>query len=55
MELAKFQGVILLTLMIYVMDALRDLVAFVQFQKREKHPCRSINFNKVAGFRLQVY
>ena len=28
-------------------DALRDLVAFVQFKKREKHPWRSVNFNKV--------
>ena len=30
-------------------DALRDLVAFVQFKKRERHPWRSVNFNKVAG------
>ena len=30
-------------------DALRDLVPFVQFKKREKHPWRSVNFNKVAG------
>ena len=29
--------------------ALPDLVAFVQFKKREKHPCRSVNFSKVAG------
>ena len=29
-------------------DALRDLVAFVQFKKREKHPWRSVNFSKVA-------
>ena len=29
-------------------DALRDLVAFVQFKKREKHPWRSVNFGKVA-------
>ena len=25
--------------------ALRDLVPFVQFKKREKHPWRSVNFN----------
>ena len=25
-------------------DALRDLVPFVQFKKREKHPRESINF-----------
>ena len=29
--------------------ALRDLVAFVQFKKREKHPRRSVNFSKVEG------
>ena len=32
-----------------VCDALLDLVAFVQFKKREKHPWRSVNFSKVAG------
>ena len=31
-------------------DALRNLVPFVQFKKREKHPWRNVNFNKVAGF-----
>ena len=31
-------------------DALRDLVPFVQFKKREKHPWRSVTFSKVAGF-----
>ena len=30
-------------------DALCDLVPFVQFKKREKHPWRSVNFTKVAG------
>ena len=29
--------------------ALRDLVPFVEFKKREKHPWRSVNFSKVAG------
>ena len=28
---------------------LRDLVPFVQFKEREKHPCRSVTFSKVAG------
>ena len=28
---------------------LHDLVAFVQFKKREKYPWRSVNFSKVAG------
>ena len=27
--------------------ALRDLVPFVQFKKREKHPWRSVNFNNL--------
>ena len=36
-------------------DALRDLVAFAQFKKREKHPWRSVDFSKVAGFSLQLY
>ena len=31
-------------------DAVRDLVAFVQFKKPEKHPWRSVNFSKVAGW-----
>ena len=29
---------------------LRDLVLFVQFKKREKHPWRSVTFSKVAGY-----
>ena len=33
--------------MIY--DVLHDLVPFVQFKKREKHPWRSAIFIKVAG------
>ena len=32
-----------------ICGALRDLVAFVQFKKREKHPWKSVNFSKVAG------
>ena len=31
-------------------DALRDLVPFVKFKKREKHPWRSLSFSKVTGF-----
>ena len=38
-----------------ICDALHDLVAFVQFKKREKHQWRSVNFSKVAGFNLQRY
>ena len=37
-----------------ICDALRDLVPFVQFKKRAKHPWRSVNFSKVAGFSLQL-
>ena len=29
-----------------ICDALRDLVPFVQFTKREKHPWKSVNFSK---------
>ena len=32
-----------------ISGALRDLVPFVQFKKREKRPWRSVNFSKVAG------
>ena len=35
-----------------ICDTLRDLVPFVQFKKREKHPWRSVNFSKVAGWSL---
>ena len=38
-----------------ICGALRDLVPFVQFKKREKHPWGSVNFSKVAGFSLQLY
>ena len=40
---------------ILICGALRDLVPFVQFKKHEKHPWRSANFDKVAGFSLQLY
>ena len=29
--------------------ALRDLVPFVQFKKREKHPWKRVDFSKVVG------
>ena len=31
-------------------SVLRNLVTFVQFKKREKHPWRSATFSRVAGF-----
>ena len=33
----------------YKCGASRDLVPFVQFKEREKHPWRSVTFSKVAG------
>ena len=30
-------------------DSLRDVVPFVQFRKRKKHPWRSATVSKVAG------
>ena len=30
-------------------DALRDLVLFAQFKKRENYPWESVTFSKVAG------
>ena len=33
----------------YICDALRDLLSFEQFKKREKHPRRSIPFSEVAA------
>ena len=35
--------------------SLRDLVAFVQFKKCEKHPWRSDTYSKTAGQSLQLY
>ena len=32
----------------HICGALRDLVPFVQFKKREKHPWRSANFSKIV-------
>ena len=36
----------------HICGVLRDLVPFVQFKKREKHPWRSVTFSKVAGTHL---
>ena len=33
---------------IIIRDALRDSVRFVLFEKREKHPWRSVTFSKVT-------
>ena len=42
-----FTEKVVVKLLIY--DALRNLVPFAQFEKREKHPWRSVTFSKVAG------
>ena len=36
-------------IIIHICGALRDLLPFVQFEKHEKHPRRSVNFSKVSG------
>ena len=38
-----------------ICNALRNLVPFVQFKKRGKHPRRSVTFSKVVGWRLQLF
>ena len=35
---------------VYICDALRNLVPFVQFKKREKLSWMSVTLSKVAGF-----
>ena len=35
--------------MIMIYEALRNLVPFKQFKKREKHPRRNVTFSKVTG------
>ena len=39
---------------INIWDALRDLVPFVQFKKREKHPWRSITFKPVTFLKVTL-
>ena len=40
--------------LIYMRRFVRDLVPFVQFKKREKHPLMSVIFSKVAGSSLHM-
>ena len=35
---------------LYICNALRVLVPFLQFKKHEKHPWSSVTSSKVAGF-----
>ena len=37
-----------------IYNALHDLVPFVQFKKREKHPWRSANFRKNACLKITL-
>ena len=39
----------------FICDALSNLLQFVQFKKREEHPCRSVTFSNAAGQFLQLY
>ena len=39
----------------YLCDASRDLVSFVQFNKHEQHPWRSVTYSKVAGISRKTY
>ena len=45
----------LLPIFIIICGALRGLVTFVQFKKREKRPWRSGTLSKVTDFNLQLY
>ena len=40
-----FQMIKIFHLVLHICDALRDLVPFVQFKKREKHPWKSVKFS----------
>ena len=46
---------LLVILISSICNAMRDLLPFVQFKKREKQPWRSVTFSKIAGFSLQLY
>ena len=39
---------------VHFSDALRDLLPFVKFKKREKHAWNSVTFSKVSGCSLKV-
>ena len=41
-----------MSIYIYIYDALRHLVPFLQFKKSGKHPWRSVTLSKVVSFRL---
>ena len=37
-----------------ICGVLHDLVPFIQFKKRGKHPWRSVNISKVAGITYET-
>ena len=39
---------------VYVCDALRDLIPFVQFKKFKKHPWRTVTFSKDTSSLLKI-
>ena len=49
LALISFLNGLILSQLHFMRDALRDLVPFMQFKKREKHPWRSVSFSNVAG------
>ena len=44
----------MINFLVTICGVLRDLVPFVQFKKREKHPWRSVNFSKIAGYASHI-
>ena len=42
------------TIFTLIYGALRDLVPFVQYKKREKHPWRMVNFSKITKTLLKL-
>ena len=46
---------IVFVIRMYISNALRNLVPFVQFKVREKHSWVSATFIKLTGFSLQIY
>ena len=46
---------LIIYMFVYICAVLRNLVPFLQFKTREKHPWRSVSFIKATGFSLQIY
>ena len=55
---SQFAGLHLIRLInvkFLVCDALRNLVPFAKFKKREEHPWKCTTFGKVSGVSLKLY